>query len=257
MSLEPVRSLWVGDALPAAQAACVASFLRVGHPFELFVYGPVANVPVGVSVRPAAEIVPQNRVFTYGAASGRAAGGLSGFSNLFRYALLAREGGWWVDTDNFCLRPLPQADVVISSERRRDGSAIPTCGVVRCPPGHALARYCLERSDSADTRTLAFGQTGPALIGAAVQELELHQFVTPPETFCPVDWFDFESLLNPGEIDPRAACVHLWGEMWRRRGGGGEIPWPGPEACLLAQMAVTIEAPHARSRACATQNVTR
>ena len=126
MNLEPVRSLWVGDALPAAQAGCIASYLRIGHPFELFVYAPVAGVPACVRLRRADDIVSQNRVFTYGEASGRAQGGLSGFSNHFRYALLAREGGWWVDTDNFCLRPLPESELVIGSERLRDGAAIPT-----------------------------------------------------------------------------------------------------------------------------------
>lgn len=239
MTLEPVRSLWIGDALPAAQAACVASFLRVGHPFELFVYDRVANIPDGVRLRPASEIVPQDRVFTYSAASGRASGGLGGFSNLFRYTLLAREGGCWVDTDNFCLKPLPQGEVLISSERLRDGVIVPNCGVVRCPPEHALARYCLERCEQADTQTLAFGQTGPALIAAAVQELGLQPFITPPEAFCSVDWFEFESLLSPGEIDPNAVGIHLWGEMWRRR--SREILWPGPEGSLLAQLAATLD----------------
>ena len=30
-------------------------------------------------------------------------GSVAGFSNLFRYELLRRDGGWWVDTDVLCL----------------------------------------------------------------------------------------------------------------------------------------------------------
>ena len=128
--LEPVRSLWIGESMPAAHAACIESFLRVGHPFELFTYGEVDGLPRGVRVRDAEEVVSRDRVFRYGAAAGESKGGLSGFSNLFRYALLLREGGYWVDCDVFCLRPFPTDPMVISSERTKNGRATVSCCVM-------------------------------------------------------------------------------------------------------------------------------
>src|SRR5205085_1334129 len=101
------------------------SFLRVGHPFELFVYDDVEGIPAGTRVRAAQDIIGRERVFAYGPAAGRGAGGLSGFSNLFRYALLLREGGYWVDTDNFCLRAFPSDELVIGTERGRGGEVVP------------------------------------------------------------------------------------------------------------------------------------
>ncbi|HMN40432.1 MAG TPA: glycosyltransferase [Phycisphaerales bacterium] len=233
--LEPVRSLWVGEALPAASRACMASFLRVGHPFELFTYGEVAGVPEGVRVRRAEDILGAHRVFRYGSAAGPGAGGLSGFSNLFRYALLVREGGYWVDTDEFCLRPFPTDPVVIGSERRKDGSAVPNVGVLKVPRGHSLAYHCLELAGSADPASLPHGATGPGLIAQAVEQFRMHSAVAPPEAFCDVDWHDFESLARPGTLNRRAMGIHLWAEMWRRKAGG--IPWPGPEGSILRQLA--------------------
>ena len=232
--LEPVRSLWVGDALPAAQRACIASYLRVGHPFELFTYGEVEGVPRGVRVRDAEEIVTRDRVFRYGKAAGESAGGLSGFSNLFRYALLLREGGYWVDCDVFCLRPFPSDPMVISSERMKNGRATVTCCVMKCPAQDPIARYCLARAVASDHKSLVHGETGPALVAEVVRKRSLNSAVPPPDSFCPVDWFDCEALVRPGTISLGAYGVHLWGEVWRQT--SGEIPWPGPRGSVMHEL---------------------
>jgi hypothetical protein len=237
-NLEPVRSLWVGPELPSAHAACIASFLRVGHPFELFVYGEVRGVPPGVLLRRAEDIVPSSRVFRYGEIAGKGVGGLSGFSNLFRYALLVKEGGYWADTDEFCLKPFPTDSVVISSERRRDGVVLPTCGVLKCPAGHSLAHFCFDMADHADPSTLPHGATGPLLVGKAVERLRMQSSVAAPEVFCEVDWHDYEALMRPGRPTDRACGLHLWGEMWRRQAGG--IPWPGPAGSMLRGLADSL-----------------
>ncbi len=232
--LEPVRSLWIGSRLPDAQRACVESFMRVGHPFELFTYGAVENVPDGARVRDAGEIVSRERVFRYGPAAGPGAGSLGAFSNLFRYTLLDREGGYWVDCDMFCLRPLPRASVVISSERRKNGDRTSNCGVLKFPAGSDFARYCLRRAEEHAVGDLVYGKTGPALVAEAVGALGLESLVSPPDDYCSVDWAAFRSLCRPGALHRGAYAVHLWGEMWRREDAGdGAIPWPGPEGSIL------------------------
>jgi len=237
--LEPVRSLWVGGVLPAANRACIASFLRVGHPFALFVYDAVEGFPAGTRLRRADQIVPRERVFRYGPAAGRGEGGLSGFSNLFRYALLLREGGYWVDTDVFCLRPFPTGEVIVASERGRNGRPMPTSCVLRCPAGSTFARYCYERSLKANPATLMHGQIGPALVASAVRQPDFTGVVVSPDVFCGVNWYDHTSLCGCGALAPGASGVHLWAEMWRR--WNGEIPWPGPPGSALHQLAGMVE----------------
>ena len=240
MSLEPVRSLWIGSRLPPAQRACVASFLRVGHPFELFSYEEVRGVPAGVRVCDAGRIISRDRIFRCGAGAGQSVGSLAGFSNLFRYAMLVEHGGYWVDMDTFCLRPFPAAEVVISSERRDDGSRMANCGVLKCPPGHAFARYCLSRAEKADPEKMSFLETGPMLIGEAVRHLGLEGQVLSPDVVCCVNWFEHERLCLPGAIPEAAVGLHLWSERWRLR--GSDIPWPGPSNSILGDLARSLVA---------------
>ena len=91
--LEPVKSLWIGPSLPPAQAACLKSFVNVGHSVELFTYADLPEVPEGVVLRDAREILPETEIFTYGAAAGVGSGSVSAFSNIFRYKILHDHGG--------------------------------------------------------------------------------------------------------------------------------------------------------------------
>lgn len=238
MSLHVVRTLWLGDRLPPAQRACLASFVRVGHAVELFTYQPALEVPAGVCVRDAREVLPESRVFVYGEAAGINAGSMAGFSNVFRYEMLRRMGGYWVDTDVFCVRPLPDAPVVIASERTKLGLTHPTSCVLKCPSGHALAERCAEVAAAQDIKTLRFGEIGPRLVAMVVAELQLDGAVVEPEVFCPVDWFEYARLNEPGasvRITDQTLGVHLWNEMWRLT--GREIPWPGQTGSLLSRLA--------------------
>src|SRR5688572_29281920 len=110
-----VSGLWVGPSLSPLERACIASFLQHGHQFELYVYGPVTGVPDGCRLEDAASILPADRVFVH--TDGEAQGSVAAFADVFRYELLHRRGGWWVDLDVFCLSPaLPDAGFVIGRQ---------------------------------------------------------------------------------------------------------------------------------------------
>ena len=64
-------------------------------------------------------------------------------SNHFRYALLEKSGGWWIDTDVMLMAPsLPAADIFVArqSDHELNGSAM------RFPPGHPLIKAARERT---------------------------------------------------------------------------------------------------------------
>jgi Glycosyltransferase sugar-binding region containing DXD motif len=234
--LDTVRTFWHGERLPAAQRACLASFVRVGHAVEVYSYEAGFAAPAGVRVRDAREIMPADRVFVYGEAAGVNAGSKAGFSNVFRYRMLAKMGGYWVDADVYCLRAMPTAEVVIASERTKRGETHPTSCVLKCGPGHALAELCASTAEKQDPKTLRFGEIGPRLVAWAVRELALESAVVEPEVFCPVNWFEYERLNDAGaaELSERTLGVHLWNEMWRL--SGREIPWRGVEGSVLGEL---------------------
>jgi hypothetical protein len=225
--LPAVRSLWIGDRLPGLARLSIASFLAHGHAFELYAYQDVEDVPEGVVLLPADEILPADTIFSY-PSEGRRSVGVA-FSNVFRYALLHARGGWWVDLDVVCLRPFDFAAALVLAEQ--PGSADQRVGshVLRLPQGHALAKICLERSLARDRKTLSWADLGPRLLTAVVTELGLEHAVRPSALFAPVGWRDWRYALDedvdPGDIAGSHA-LHLYAEMWRRKGAPLAGPWP-------------------------------
>ncbi len=107
-----IQGLWIGTELSVMERLSIASFLANGHQFQLFVYSDVKNIPAGTIVRDGEEILPASAIFRY-----RDNGSYAGFSNFFRYELLWKFGGWWVDLDTICLQRFGSPDdYVIGSE---------------------------------------------------------------------------------------------------------------------------------------------
>lgn len=211
-----VSGLWIGGSLSPLERACIESFLRHGHRFDLYSYNPIEGAPDGCRIVSAASIVPRERIFLHAAGEGQ--GSIAGFSDLFRYELLLRQGGWWVDLDVFCLSgALPEQEIVIA----RQGPTVVNGAVLRFPPGHPLmaaARAACEAKAS----DCMWGELGPDLLTRLVGELGLQSTVLPPAAFYPVDWRHYWAVLDPRRATDvwqrmqGAVCLHLWNEMLRR-----------------------------------------
>jgi len=219
---EVISSLWIGRSLSLMEQLSVTSFLRNGHEYHLYGYAKIANVPSGAILRDAAEVLPASEIFYYRRGVGK--GSVAAFSNLFRYKLLLGRGGWWADTDVICLRPFDFAGpVVFASERTSQGTQLASA-VLRLPPGHPVVRRCYAAASREDRAKLTWGKIGPQLLDRVVQELGLEQFVRPPDVFCPLDHWEWKSLLSGNSTLPAewvakgCHAVHLWHEYWRRAG---------------------------------------
>ena len=108
--METIQSMWIakpGVPFSTMEKLCMKSFMANGHTFHLYLYDSVEGVPEGVILEDANDIIPRTVVdlFNYRAQ----------FSDLFRYMLVYKKGGWWVDMDIVCLRPFVfDAEVVVS-----------------------------------------------------------------------------------------------------------------------------------------------
>src|SRR4051794_39198783 len=92
--LDCCHAFWVGARLSAIAHACLASFVRIGHRVVLHSYDSVDNLPRGVECADANAIVPRHHLFVH-----VDTGSYSLFSDYFRYQLLARNPGVYVDCD--------------------------------------------------------------------------------------------------------------------------------------------------------------
>lgn len=228
-----VQSLWIGPRLGTMERICLTSFRSHGHRVRLFTYGPVENVPEGVELAPAEEILPWTAAFrTHD-------GSYANFSDLFRYHLLVNHGGWWVDCDVLCLRPwLVERETVICSTDEAKYGRTANVFVLRAPPGDRVMAQCVEECALLGDRRFIFAHTGPYLMDRVIKLIGGTHLLAPPEMFAPVPWnsagylvvsrpfirhiFHLKNLLRRRHLvprfTPRTVGIHLWSGMWRMSG---------------------------------------
>lgn len=230
---DTIQTLWVGARLSAMEKLCLRSFLLNGHPVHLYVYQQIEDIPRGVIVRDAGEVLPQAMLFTYAEHKSYA-----GFANFFRYRMLLEKGGWWVDTDTICLRPFEfEQPHVFSSQLSPQGAQEVNCGTLRVPARSASMQFLWRNCQQSDVTRLFWGQTGPALMARMVAAFGLEESVCDPDVFCPVRYTEWQKLLDPAlrwDFPPQTRAVHLWNEMWRRENQDKDQSYP-PD-CLYEKL---------------------
>lgn len=235
--MDPVQMLWVRGDLSRMELLSVRSFLSHGHPVHLYTYDPPRNLPAGVTIMPAAEIVPPE-LAPLNPAAPFAKGSMGAFSDYFRYKLLSARGGWWVDMDVVALKPFSGfADIVMASTREETHGLVANGFVMRFPPGHPVPDACLRALAGLKLSELNISQTGPLLLHHIIGPAGVAAHCQPPEIFAPVPWNASGQFVQPFwryALDkfkhrlrrPHLACrfthgtvaVHLWNETWRNAG---------------------------------------
>ncbi len=200
--METVRTFWHGSPLSPYHLFCLHSFVSRGHRIELFSYEPALVVPSWIALRDAAEILPSERVLRYQSGPGKGSPALH--ANLFRYCMLERLGGWWIDADVVLLRPqLPADEYFFAREGHYFSNAI-----LKFPAGHPLMADAAERS-RAIAETAIWAQTGPVLLTELIEKYDLSKNGASKDTCYPILCDEIEALFDP------ARCS----EVKRRCGG--------------------------------------
>jgi mannosyltransferase OCH1-like enzyme len=228
-----IQGLWIGSELSVMEQLSIASFLRNGHDYHLYVYDDVKCIPTGTVVMDANEILPSARIFQY-----RDSPSYAGFANFFRYKLLLERGGWWADSDIICLKTFDFPDeYVFSSELNSWGFEVVNCGVIKAPAGSSIMAYAWEVCQTKNPSRLVWGETGPRLMAGAVKRFSLKRYKKTHQTFCPIDYEDWRNVLQPGFellFDERTYAVHLWNEMWRVAGQDKDAQYQ--QGCLYEKL---------------------
>lgn len=96
-----IGALWMEGPLSFLEQVCLKSFLDAGQHVKLYQYGEVQNVPEGVEITDANEILPRT-----GFLKNERTGSPALHSDLFRYELLNKcDRTIWADTDAYCVKP--------------------------------------------------------------------------------------------------------------------------------------------------------
>ena len=200
----------------------MCSFVSQGHDFNLWTYSDIrCPLPAGVTVRDAAEIIPEEYVFRRSKADmeiGVGTGSCAGFSDLFRYKLLYEYGGYWTDMDVTCLRPLNFEEPYVFRSHRLGAVG----NVMKCPPSSRLMQLTYERAarEVSENGDWHFGNRA---LSDTVRELGLSRFIRS-DLGNPDSWStgvsDFVERDTP--IPDHFYIIHWLHECWKTlRASGG------------------------------------
>jgi hypothetical protein len=127
-----VRTFWQGGVPSPYQCLSFKSFADRGVRVEVFSYDPSVRLPRYVVRRNAAEILPPERVLRFLPAHGSFAVNI----DLFRYALLVKLGGWWIDPDVVLLADeLPDDEIFLAGP---DEFGHVSTAALKFPPQHPV-----------------------------------------------------------------------------------------------------------------------
>lgn len=239
-SLPTISSLWVGSEMSYIEILCIRSFLDAGHRFRLYTLGPLVNIPEGVEVSDATEILAPP--FETGP---RLRHHNAVYCDLFRLELLSQRNEVWVDCDAYCLRPFKRKSgyyLGYESSKGKTNVANGVLGLPRSSPALAAARsHSQEKSpvppffDDAERERLSrlksegyvwgyhnltWGASGPMLIDHFLQESGEIEMAEEPAVYYPGPRPFRRPLLRvPPEMNrietPVTLSVHIFGKTKR------------------------------------------
>jgi cytochrome P450 len=214
-----VNMFWHGGRLPSYARACMRSFLEHGHRVRLHAYNSL-NPPAGVIEADAALVMSADELPRYRS--------IAAFADAFRYALLHREGGWWVDADVVCLTDqLPDTDYAWAEQEQ----GVVNVAILKFPGGDArLAQLAAGARAVADDPV--WGATGPQLISKVLHGFEPPLRAGTRDQFYPLHWLEAPLLLLPEHKSDllgrmkSAQFLHLWAHELAHVGirRDGDIP---------------------------------
>ncbi|MEQ9425969.1 MAG: glycosyltransferase [Cyclobacteriaceae bacterium] len=213
-----INGLWVGNKLSYIEILTLSSFVKHGHSFNLWVYEDIETpIPCGVSLKDANEIIGGDQIFYYKNPNQykHGKGSIAGFSDIFRYMLLYKKGGWWVDMDVTCIKPLNFEDPYVF----RAHDVLPIVGnVMKCPIHSPLMLDCFKDATAnvdADNRDWF---KPIKILSKHVFKHRLHNSIRvdlgPPDSWNVINVFRQFPVKNPGDY----YIVHWLNEEWRHRG---------------------------------------
>jgi hypothetical protein len=175
--------------------------------------------------RNAEDIVPQRDLSEYKDNLGYARA-----SDLFRYKLLFKRGGWYFDTDCILVRPLDPLFDHRYVFGRQDGDLVGN-GVLKFPAGDPILNLMYEECIQIGPKKHKYGMIGkvgskvpvtrryfvhdwitfgPAMITRHLREAGLIGQALPSECFAPIHWTNIEAFRERFILNERTYIIHLY-----------------------------------------------
>jgi len=230
-----LNTLWIGKSLPLLQRLCLASAVATGCRTRLFTYEPVEGVPPGVEVIDGNEVLGIDKMIRH-----RQSQSVALFSDRFRYELLGKGFGAWVDADMLFMKaPEATGDCLVGWEDRKLVSA----GFIWIRPGHPLIddlrrhafdeypipawfpiwkrahlKYLKAKDRPVHVSDLEWGVIGPNLLTWLLREHDMLSQARPRSWSCGLPSNQRHTIWDGKYnwrqwVNSETVCVHLWNHV--------------------------------------------
>jgi len=206
------KSLWIGTKLSPLEQLCINLFTSKGQQFELYCYEDIEGIPNNCTIKDANTIIKEESIVL------SSNGSPAAFSDWFRYEVLKKTGGIWVDTDVFLLRENPTSQPFLLAD---EGNGKVNGAILGIPSNHPCLDYCITECKKI-SENMPWGAIGPGLITKMVATFGLSSQLSPTYELYPINPDKWHWMLNPSTFQlaekslKYATYVHLWNEKIKR-----------------------------------------
>lgn len=241
----PVHMLWVSGELSRLARLSLASFLGQGFRVTLWSYAADRLAAPGATVKDASAVLPLEE---------GAAANMAYLTSLFRYRVLAEQGGLWADMDLVALGggTLPDAVPFVASEKRRPfrhAEPTPTgeglTQVTNCfmcnpaPQAGDLFHRATDAVAALNPEERTWENVGPHRLARLMLDRPDHGLaILPPEAADPVAWWNVPGIFLEDRDPPDSPFMHMYATIWARRGVDAEAEFP--EASMAGRLWKTL-----------------
>lgn len=229
MPSQSFNTFWQGGELPPLEWSCLESFVANGHRLRLFSFDRI-TVPSGVFLESAYNIAKKEDLFLF-------EDSFSAYSNIFRYKFLLESGGWWIDSDVYCLTDdVPDCRYAWAHEDVR----LINGAILKFPQGDRSLEGIKDEALRINAGIQFWGELGPNLLTKHLSELASEDHFGSRRSFYPIHWIESFLFWLPEArtiIEQRiktAHFVHLWSSVLRRY--GIDVKRAVPAHSFLAQL---------------------
>ncbi len=231
-----IQSLWIGPKLSLVEQLCIKSYLMNGNPFHLYVYDEVEGIPEGTTVLDANDILSKDLIFT------SHNGSVAHFADWFRWTMLEKIGGIWVDMDLIALKKFDFEEEVLFG---LESPEVANVSFLKFPKNHKLPKFMstvckspnkflpydslrtkikkiLRRLQGNNRSNTGWGETGgPQGFTKALKHFNIFHKGKPFIDFYPVSYLHWknifdEALYQKEDLLSHSYAIHLWNEHLRQ-----------------------------------------
>ncbi len=250
-----IAQLWIGGNLSYMEQLCAASFRDAGHHVKMYTYGDVGNIPDGIEIADANEIMPLGNVIAH-----KRTGSPAPQADKWRYNMLAKcENTIWADTDAYCVKPFTSTNghfhgwesarhinngvVGLPSDSETLAGLIDFTSDEYAIPDwfdEALKDEMREKKEAGNPVHVgeqSWGVWGPQALTHFLHKTGEQKYAMPIEALFPVSFKKRRLMLKPDldlseYITDNTLSIHFWGRRMRMRiieREGGE---PDPQSLI-------------------------